>query len=97
MKTGKHGAVNEGIGDILRYSSYLFTASSLAALLAPYFKNMWRKMTAGGKTMVAEVQFEADGASYRAWFDIDKKMWQLHSGMSITPQETMQFFETKFF
>ena len=89
--------VDESIGSILRYASYLFTASSLVSFLTPYFKNMWRKMTAGGSTMLAEVQFEADGSSYRAWFDVDKKMWQLHSSVSITDRETMQFFETKFF
>ena len=97
ISTSSRSKVDESIGNILRYASYLFTASSLVSFLTPYFKNMWRKMTVGGSTMIAEVQFEADGYSYRAWFDIDKKMWQLHSSVSITDRETMQFFETKFF
>jgi len=94
---GKSSLDENIIMTALGYASYLFTAISLAGLVAPYLKNMWRKMTKGSGMKIAEVKFEADGSNYVAWFDADVMKWQLHSEASVTPQETMQFFETQFF
>lgn len=97
-KASSKGEVNENIVlNILGYAGYLFTAMSLANLVTPYLKNAWRKMSKDGSLKIAEVQFEADGSDYSAWFDMDDFKWQLHSEASVTPQETMQFFETQFF
>lgn len=58
---------------------------------------MWRKCFQGKKNKLAEVQFTADEASYTATFDLDTMKWKLYSTLSISEQESIQFFETKFF
>lgn len=93
----KDKKLKESILGLLGYAGYLFTATALAKFFAPYVKNMWRKIFQGQNNKLAEVQFTADEAKYTANFDMDTMKWKLSSTFSITPEETMQFFDTEFF
>lgn len=79
------------------YAGIALTATSIARIVSPFFKNMWRKVLESKDGRLAEVQFKADGSSYTAYFDMKDMKWKLHGTTSINTHETIQFFETKFF